>query len=245
MSFMTVVFALSRKLSRTDIVDIAWGLVFIVIALTAITINGGTSWPGWFIAVLIFIWGGRLTTHIYQRFRVSKQEDKRYVELRNKWPKNLLALQIYTRIFIVQAIAALIISLPVIAIISSGFNNWFIVAVGFVVWLKGFLVEMIADSQLSRFITSPKNRGKLMNKGIWRYSRHPNYFGEITQWWGIWIISLTTPYWLIALAGPILITILICFVSGIPPTEKAMSTKPEWKSYKQKTSVLIPWPPKS
>jgi steroid 5-alpha reductase family enzyme len=139
---MTVVFALSRKLSRTDIVDIAWGLVFIVIALTAITINGGTSWPGWFIAVLIFIWGGRLTTHIYQRFRVSKQEDKRYVELRNKWPKNLLALQIYTRIFIVQAIAALIISLPVIAIISSGFNNWFIVAVGFVVWLKGFLVEM-------------------------------------------------------------------------------------------------------
>ena len=244
-SFMTMVFILSRLINRVDIVDISWGLVFIMIAFIAIIINGGTSWSGWLVATLIFIWGGRLAIHIYQRFRVSTEEDKRYVELRNKWPKNLLALQIYTRIFIVQAIAALIISLPVVAVINSDSNSWLIVAVGFVVWLTGFLVEAIADRQLSVFISSSKNHGKLMNKGIWQYSRHPNYFGEITQWWGIWIISLTTPYWVLALAGPILITLLICFISGIPPTERAMSRKPGWKSYKQKTSILIPWLPKS
>ena len=243
--FMTIVFILSRIINRTDVVDVVWGLVFILIAFTAVTINTGTSWSGWLSVAIISIWGGRLAIHIYQRFRFSPQEDKRYVELRKKWPQVFIGLQIYTRIFIVQAVAALIISLPVIATINSGSNNGLIVAIGFIVWLSGFLIEMIADRQLSRFILFSKNHGKLMKKGLWQYSRHPNYFGEITQWWGIWIISLATPYWLIALAGPILITFLICFVSGIPPTEKAMSTKSGWKYYKQKTSVLIPWPSKS
>jgi steroid 5-alpha reductase family enzyme len=108
----------------------------------------------------------------------------------------------------------------------------------------GFLFESIGDKQLSQFIKKPENKGRLMTEGLWKYSRHPNYFGEITQWWGIWIIILSASNGLLGVIGPITISFLILFVSGIPLLEKKYKGREDFEEYKKKTSILLPLPPK-
>ncbi|HET7629739.1 MAG TPA: DUF1295 domain-containing protein, partial [Candidatus Saccharimonadales bacterium] len=116
---------------------------------------------------------------------------------------------------------------------------------GGLVWLVGLSLESIGDRQLRHFMSNPDNKGKIMNRGLWRYSRHPNYFGELTQWWGIFIIALAAPLGWIGFIGPLVLTLLILFVSGIPLSEKRQAKKPGWSYYKKRTSVLVPLPPKS
>ncbi len=115
---------------------------------------------------------------------------------------------------------------------------------GIAVWLTGFFFEATGDWQLKQFVQNPANRGKLINTGLWRYSRHPNYFGEVTQWWGIYLIALSTPRGWITILGPITITVLILFVSGIPMLEKKYHGRPEFEAYKRRTSAFFPLPPK-
>lgn len=110
------------------------------------------------------------------------------------------------------------------------------------VWIIGFLCESIADNQLRAFINNPLNKGHIMQTGLWKYSRHPNYFGEVTQWWGIFIIGLGVAFGTLGIIGPLVITFLIVFVSGIPLAEKGMANNPEYQVYKSKTSALIPLP---
>ena len=110
------------------------------------------------------------------------------------------------------------------------------------VWILGFVFESVGDAQLARFIKDPANKGKLMQGGLWRYTRHPNYFGEVTMWWGIWLLALSTPYGFFSIIGPITITFLILKVSGIPMLEKKMEENPEFAEYKRRVSVFIPMP---
>ena len=117
--------------------------------------------------------------------------------------------------------------------------------VGVLVWLVGFYFEAVGDAQLARFIKDPANKGKLMQSGLWAYTRHPNYFGEVTQWWGIWIIALSVSGGWLGIIGPITITFLILKVSGIPMLEKKMAENPEFTEYKKQTSMVIPWFKKS
>jgi steroid 5-alpha reductase family enzyme len=116
--------------------------------------------------------------------------------------------------------------------------------VGVAVWLLGFYFEAVGDAQLARFIKDPANKGKLMQNGLWAYTRHPNYFGEVTQWWGIWLIALFVPSGWLAIIGPITITFLILKVSGIPMLEKKMAEHPDFAEYKRRVSVFIPLPRK-
>jgi steroid 5-alpha reductase family enzyme len=113
------------------------------------------------------------------------------------------------------------------------------------VWVIGFFFESVGDAQLSRFIKDPANKGKLMQSGLWKYTRHPNYFGEVTQWWGLWIIALSVSYGWLGIIGPLTITTLILKVSGIPLLEKSMEGNPEFQEYKKRTSVFFPLPPKA
>ena len=115
---------------------------------------------------------------------------------------------------------------------------------GILVWLIGFLFESVGDSQLNKFIKDPANNGKIMTTGLWKYSRHPNYFGEVTQWWGIWLIAISSTYNWVSLLGPLTITLLILKVSGIPLLEKKMSEQKDFLEYSRKTSIFIPWFPK-
>lgn len=246
-AFMCVMFLFAERIKRYDLVDAAWGMVFMVIALTSFALQRGSPFEldlQLLTTLLVMIWGGRLTWHILKRIQSTDSEDARYVELRKKWKGNV-RFNILTRIYILQGLLALLIMVPVIHINLFASETispaaWF----GVLVWLVGFYFETTADRQLRTFVSDPKNKGKLMTEGLWRYSRHPNYFGELTQWWGIFILCLTTPFGWVGIIGPVLISYLILFVSGVPLSEKRFEGRPGWSSYRDRTSVLLPLAPK-
>ena len=241
--FLSVVFCIAHYKKRYDLIDSAWGPTFLVIALALVARHGIINATSLIVTVMVFIWALRLASHVFVRFVRSSEEDRRYIELRKKWPKKYIAAQVFVRIYVVQALLATLISLPVIFILSNGSTNIHLASIGMAVWLVGIVIESVADSQLKIFLSIPENRGRLMTDGLWGYSRHPNYFGEVLLWWGIGIIGFTTVFMSLAFLGPVLLTLLILFVSGVPPAEKNSSKKPGWKEYASKTNVLIPWPP--
>jgi steroid 5-alpha reductase family enzyme len=229
---------------RNDLADVVWGLGFIVIAWTG-AIAGGhltTSWTVVLVNLLVTIWGLRLAYHIGQRFRHSKQEDKRYQEQRQGWGKDQ-AWHSLINVFLPQGALMLVVSLPVTLVnanapATAGWLVW----VGMLIWLFGFIYEATGDRQLKGFLNDPTHRGQIMMAGLWQYSRHPNYFGEVTQWWGLAIVALSVPYGWIGLLGAATITYLITRVSGVPLAEASMNGRPEWEAYKRHTPALIPWP---
>jgi steroid 5-alpha reductase family enzyme len=240
--FMAGVFAIGRRIHRYDVVDVAWGLVFIVISAISLLLSDTIRLTNILVFILVVVWGLRLSSHIYRRLRSTTSEDKRYVELRKKWQSGNESVAIFFRIYMVQALLATIICLPVIIVNAVNVDAvTFFALAGTVIWAIGFSVESLADQQLRQFIRDPHDKGQLMTHGLWRYSRHPNYFGELALWWGVGIIALGVPFGWIGLIGPLLISYLIIFVSGIPPTEKAFAGRKGWDEYKRRTSILIPW----
>jgi len=242
LGYMTMWFVVSIVKKRNDVADIAWGLGFVLMAWLSFIISG-FSFKALTVNILVTIWGLRLAWHIYNRNK-NKPEDSRYLEWRKAW-KNFY-LRSYTQVFLLQGILLFIISLPVIYVnhsASSGFGV--LEMVGFLIWTLGFYFESTGDRQLKEFISNPGNKGKLMDKGLWQYSRHPNYFGEVTQWWGIFIIALSVSGSLFTIIGPLTITILILFVSGVPLLEKKYAGRPDFEEYKKRTSIFLPLPPKA
>ncbi len=243
LGYMTLVFALAQHLKRLDVVDVAWGGAFIVIAISSLIV--GEMGPlQILVTLLVIIWGIRLIASILRRFLHSKDEDPRYAEMRAQW-RGSVAVNAYFRIFIVQALLAGVISASVIAINFSPeieLGGW--AGVGAIVWVVGFLFESIGDRQLRAHLADPKNKGALMISGLWRYTRHPNYFGESIQWWGIFVIALSVPLGWVSIIAPLTITILLLFISGVPLTEKRFEGRPGWDVYKKRTSVFIPLPPR-
>ncbi len=240
-TYMTLWFGVSLIKKRNDVADIAWGLGFILMAWLAF-FRSDYSFRALVVNGLVTVWGLRLAFHIYRRNR-NKPEDPRYLEWRKTW--NYFYLRSYLQVFILQGIFLFLISLPVILINltpSAGFGVLDIF--GVIVWLIGFYFESVGDRQLKEFVSNPANKGKLMDQGLWRYSRHPNYFGEVTQWWGIFILGLSLPNALFTLIGPVTITILILFVSGVPMLEKKYAGRPDFEAYKKRTSIFFPLPPK-
>lgn len=241
LAYMSVVFLIAKKRNRLDTVDIAWGLGFIPIALSAALLR--PTHRSLLIAGLVTIWGLRLANHIYQRSRV-KGEDPRYTEMANKWKGSNRWLRAYFSVFILQGVLILIVGLPIATATGPRLHGWqWLTLAGGLVWLTGFVLEAIADKQLGNYIRLEK-RPKVLKTGLWRYSRHPNYFGELTQWWGIGIIALQTSYGWIGLIGPLTLTILIVFVSGLPPIERRRAKDAAYRVYQKQTSALIPLPPK-
>lgn len=239
--YMSWWFLQARRLKRLDLADVAWGGGFMLMATIGVILNPQTA--TWLIAVLVWIWGLRLALHIARRHR-GKQEDPRYTELSVKW-RGHFWLRAYLSVFIVQAVLIWLVGMPITIV---GANQEAVMGiwpvVGVVIWLIGFAIESWSDRQLSRFVAQPSNKGKVMDQGLWRYSRHPNYFGEITQWWGIWLVAMGTGYGWVGIIGPLTITLLIVFVSGIPPLERRYRDDAAYQSYRQRTSALIPWPPR-
>lgn len=240
--YMTLVFVVSRAIKRLDVVDIAWGGAFVVIALASLSL-GKPSALQYIATSLVVVWAARLSLSIFQRFKKAA-EDPRYVEMRKSWKGNE-ALNAYMLIFLVQGFLALVISASVVTINLSDEHSLCIATLmGCIMWLIGFLFEAIGDSQLRAHLSTPENRGKLMTSGLWRYTRHPNYFGEALQWWGIYVIALGVPLGWATIIAPLTITFLLLFVSGVPLTEKRFDGRPGWEAYKKRTSVFIPLPPK-
>jgi steroid 5-alpha reductase family enzyme len=241
--YMSLWFIFSLIKKRNDVADVAWGLGFVLMTWTSYFLNGNFGARGLLVGVLVSIWGLRLAWHIHARNH-GKTEDYRYLAWRKEWGK-WFYLRSYFQVYILQGVLLFLIALPLF-IINKNFGGGLglLDLVGVVVWLIGFYFESVGDAQLAKFISDPANKGKLMKSELWAYTRHPNYFGEVTQWWGIWFIALAVNNGLFGIIGPITITFLILKVSGVPMLEKKMAENPDFAEYKRQTSVFIPMIPK-
>lgn len=237
--YMNVWFVIALLKKRNDVADIAWGLGFVLVAWLAFFLGTQES-VGLLVALLVTLWGVRLSLHIYKRNH-HKSEDYRYQKWRQEWGK-WVNVRTYLQVFMLQGALLYIIALPILIVNHSRINDVGIsMVVGVLVWIVGFIFEVVGDRQLAQFVSNKNNRGKMLQAGLWRYTRHPNYFGEVTQWWGIWIIALGAPMGVYAIISPLLITFLILKVSGVPLLEEKMKRNPEFARYVARTNMFIPW----
>jgi steroid 5-alpha reductase family enzyme len=242
--YMTAWFVISLVKKRNDVADIAWGLGFVLLSWISLFISQTYIQRGFMVNILISIWGLRLARHIYRRNK-GKPEDYRYLLWRKEWGK-WFYIRSYLQVYLLQGIFLFMIVLPALFINHTIWQPWGLFDyVGVTIWLIGFYFESTGDAQLTRFIRDPSNKGKIMQDGLWKYTRHPNYFGEVTQWWGIFIISLSIPGGIFTLIGPLTISYLILFVSGVPLLEKKYAGRADFEEYKKRTSVFFPLPPKN
>ncbi|MEI6265481.1 MAG: DUF1295 domain-containing protein [Sphingobacteriia bacterium] len=236
-------FIISLIKKRNDVADIAWGLGFVAIALFLFFTRTPTM-QSLLVYILIAIWGIRLALHIGLRSK-GKPEDFRYKKWREEWGKSFL-LRSYLQVYLLQGFFMLIISLPIIVVSLSPdqATSEFILA-GFIFWLIGFAFEAIGDYQLMVFVKHKQNKSDIMQTGLWKYTRHPNYFGEVLLWWGIFIIVLPLQNGIWAIISPITISYLLLYVSGIPMLEAKYKNNEQFQAYKKRTSAFFPMLPKS
>lgn len=241
--YMSLWFLFSLFKKRNDVADVAWGLGFVLLAWVSFYLSGASGARELIVSLLVSVWGLRLAWHIYKRNK-GKLEDYRYQKWRIDWGR-WFYLRSYFQVYLLQGALLFLIVLPVL-VINKNFGSLLGVFdfVGVAVWLIGFYFEAVGDAELARFIKNPENKGKLLQSGLWAYTRHPNYFGEVVQWWGIWLVALSVPGGVFTIIGPLTITFLILKVSGIPMLEKKMEEHPDFAEYKRRTSMFIPLPRK-
>jgi steroid 5-alpha reductase family enzyme len=241
--YMTLIFLVALVIKNNSIVDIAWGIGFICVALVTFFFDEGMTNRSILLTALVSVWGIRLAIHVGLRNR-GKPEDFRYAQWRKKWGKWFVPRS-YLQIFLLQGILLLIISYPVVLVNrSQGPGLTLVDLIGVLIWCAGFVFESVGDYQLVRFKRNPENKGKIMTIGLWKYSRHPNYFGEALLWWGIFIIALSVENGWTAIISPLLITFLLLRVSGVTMLEKKYIGNDAYAAYAKKTSAFIPRPPK-
>jgi steroid 5-alpha reductase family enzyme len=239
--YMSGWFVVSLVKKRNDVADVAWGLGFVLLSWSSFLLGGAHGLRGLLACALVSVWGLRLAWHIHARNK-GKTEDYRYQQWRNEWG-SWFYLRSYLQVYLLQGALLFLIVLPVLVMNQNvGSALTLLDGIGIAVWLLGFLFESVGDAQLAKFLKNPANKGKLMQSGLWAYTRHPNYFGEVTQWWGIWLLVLSVPNGWLTVIGPMTITFLILKVSGIPLLEKKMAEHPEFAEYKRKVSMFFPWP---
>ncbi|HEX7411203.1 MAG TPA: DUF1295 domain-containing protein [Bacteroidales bacterium] len=236
--YMTVIFLLAQSLQDNSIVDIGWGIGFIFITIFTLFAEE-INFRKILISSLIFIWGCRLSAHIFIRNH-GRGEDFRYRNWRNKWKR--FQLRSYFQIFLLQGFIMLIVALPIIWVNAAAPRSFgFYDTIGLTIFLCGFFIEVKGDWQLIQFKKQPENAGKLMTLGLWQYTRHPNYFGEALLWWGIWLFAIHEINGLFTIIAPLTVTLLLRFISGVPLLEKKYVGRPDWEAYKAKTPVFIPF----
>lgn len=241
--FFSIAFLIAQAKENNGLQDIAWGAGFVVVALFSYFYSDTKSINGLIITILVILWGGRLAYHLFKR-NWNAPEDKRYVAMREKWGEHP-RINAYFKVFMLQMLLLLVIVQPVILVNTVDSNKLSAINyIGIIVWLIGFYFEVVGDYQLQQFIADKNKKTRLMTNGLWKYTRHPNYFGEATMWWGIFFISLVNTRSLIGIIGPIMITYLLLFVSGVPMLEKRYEGRKDYDEYKKRTSKFFPLPPK-
>lgn len=245
MTLMTILWVVSVIIKNVSIVDLFWGLGFVVAAILYFLITDGSGPRKIILLILVAIWGLRLSIYLALR-NIGKGEDFRYREFRKKYGEKRYWWISFFQTFLLQGVLMWLISAPLLGAQYIGINNSlnFLDYIGLFFWIIGFAFEAGGDYQLSVFKANPLNKGKVMNRGFWRYTRHPNYFGDSSIWWGYGFMCLAAGGNFLVL-GSILMTVLIIKVSGVPLLEKSLKEqKPEYKEYIEKTNTFLPWFPK-
>lgn len=240
LSINLVLFLLAYRYKSDKLTDVSYALSFIALAIFGLT-TGRMTTINLLIFAMVVVWAGRLGSFLYLR-SMKKGSDARF----EKYRSNFFA---FGKFWLLQAITAWVVSLPVLLAFRHTSNSVGVIMIlGVLIWLKGFIIETVADLQKFEFSNVPSNKNKWIDSGLWRYSRHPNYFGEIVIWIGIYLTTvplLSGSEALFAGLGPIYITVLLLFVSGIPPLEKLADSRwskdKGYKAYKKRTSRLIPF----
>ena len=241
--YMTGVFCLALIKKDNSIVDVAWGLGFIGVTLLTFFLKEGWTTRQLIVSVMIFSWGTRLALHIAIRKR-GKGEDFRYAKWRQDWGR-WFVLRSYFQIYMLQGVFLLIIALPILLINLSQKEDLTVVdLLGIGVWCIGFFFEAAGDYELQQFKKRPENKGRIITTGLWKYTRHPNYFGEVVMWWGIFLIALSVQNGWIAVLSPLTISFLLLRVSGVTMLEKKYQGNSEFEAYAKRTNAFFPWFPK-
>jgi steroid 5-alpha reductase family enzyme len=242
--YMTSLFLIALFRKDNGTADIGYGIGFMVLTATILLEEYPFSFFQYIPALFTFIWGTRLALRIYRKNK-GKPEDFRYRAWREAWGATFIP-QSFLQIYMLQGIIIFLVALPVTASLLFPTlipeNNFLLL--GVLLWMVGFFFESRADFELDTFIKNPENKGKIMTSGLWKYSRHPNYFGESLMWWSMALIAYSITGLAVVLISPLLITYLLLKVSGIPMLEKRWAGNPEWEAYKAKTSAFIPLPPR-
>lgn len=243
LGLFSAIWLLSVSRRDASLIDIWWGPGFIVLAWLYCAGPGAFRPRPLMMAVLLTAWGARLAWHIGSRHR-GAGEDRRYAAIRAAHGRAFWWRSLFL-VFWLQAVLVWFIALPTLAAASAADVALGPVdAAGLLLFLAGFTFEAVGDQQLRRFRASEANRGKVLDSGLWRYTRHPNYFGDALLWWGIYLLAWSTPAGPLTFASPLLMTVLLVRVSGVTLLEANLrETKPEYAAYVERTPAFIPWFP--
>jgi steroid 5-alpha reductase family enzyme len=239
----SVTFVIGRRLGRYNVVDVAWGVGFVAVAAVSALLGHGDPARRWLLLALVAIWGLRLSWHIYRK-TAGKGEDPRYTHLL----RGATVWQVVRKVFVLQGFMTLFVSFPLQLSAVTGPTPkplLPIAALGLAVWLVGVTFEALGDRQLRIFKSDPANKGVIMDRGLWAWTRHPNYFGDACVWWGLWLITITGWVPLLTVCSPLLMNYFLRDVSGARLTEKYMRGRPGFGEYQQRTAFFVPRPPRS
>lgn len=251
-----ITFVIGCRIGRYNVVDVVWGLGFVAVAVVSLALGDGDVFRRWLLALLTTVWGVRLSWHMFVKSK-GKGEDPRYVEFLQRAGNNSLPT-VVRKIFLTQGLSQWFVSLPLqlSAVVGPTRGPAVIVlAAGVALFVIGLLFEAVGDAQLRRFKADPAHRGLIMDRGLWSWTRHPNYFGDSAVWWGLWLIAasagpvtagdspLLHPA-VVTILSPVAMTYFLVFATGARLLERAMSSRAGYADYQRRTSYFLPRPPR-
>ncbi|MDP9845060.1 DUF1295 domain-containing protein [Streptosporangium lutulentum] len=245
-ALLAATLAVALRVGRHSVIDVAWGLGFTVVALVSFLMSDGDPARRLLVPALTAVWGVRLALHIGRR-NIGESEDPRYERMLARAPgsRTLYAIR---AVYVTQGVVLLLVSLPVQVALSEtaalGRSSWLVWS-GTALWLVGFVFETVGDRQLARFRADPGNRGEVLDTGLWRYTRHPNYFGDACVWWGLFLIAADRWPGVLTVLSPVLMTYFLVARTGKPLLEAQLSeSRPGYADYVRRTSGFLPLPPR-
>jgi len=243
-ALLALTFAVAVRQHRHSVIDTVWGLGFVVVAAVSWVLSAGYGDAGrrLLLLVLVAVWGVRLAVHIAARAR-GGPEDPRYVDMLAKAPgsRNAYALR---RVYLPQGVVMFFVSLTIqVGMFATGSLGW-PAFLGVLLWVLGFVFETVGDWQLTQFKADPARRGTVLNTGLWRYTRHPNYFGDAAVWAGLFLVAADSWPGALTVLSPAVMIWTLAGKTGKPLTEKTMSARPGYQEYIDATSGFLPWPPR-
>jgi len=239
---MAVTALVGRRAGRVSDVDTAWGLGFVLVALVAALVGQGSGARRLVLLVMVGSWGMRLAWHMHRR-NAGRGEDPRYEKMLEgeKGDPFVVAVR---KVYLVQGAAVWFVSLPIQVSAATGGGLVVVAAVGVLLWLLGVTFEAVGDAQLADFKADPASKGSVMDRGLWAWTRHPNYFGDSCVWWGIFLVAASAWPGVLTVLSPAVMTYFLVFATGARLLEKHMAERPGYPAYQERTSYFLPRPPR-